>query len=72
MKKIIGLVAILGLSACTVYPDGTLTVHSPPPSYHYVAPVYRAPVYVTPRYYAPPRFYQAPRYYGRPVHRRHW
>jgi hypothetical protein len=70
MKRLLAIVALAGLSACTVYPDGTLTVHSPPPSYHYVAPVYRAPVYVAPRYYAPR--YHAPRYYGRPVYRRHW
>lgn len=57
MKKILALVALTGLSACTVYPDGTTVYHSPPAT-TYVAPVYTAPVYVAPR----PYYYSAPRY----------
>jgi len=75
MRKLLAIVSLVGLSACTVYPDGTLTIHSPPPAAYvapvyrapvYVAPVYRPPVYVYPRYgYARPRpyFYRGPRYY---------
>lgn len=57
MRKILAIAALAGLSACTVYPDGTTVVHSPPPAVVAPAPVYvaPAPVYVAPRpyYYAP-------------------
>ena len=71
MRKLLPLVALVGLSACTVYPDGGAVVHSPrvyhaptyiapAPTYVVPAPVYRsyAPVY-RPYYVAP---YYGPRY----------
>jgi len=59
MRKLLPLVALVGLSACTVYPDGKTVIHSPAPTY--VAPVYSAPVYVAP----PPRVYYSPYYVPR-------
>jgi hypothetical protein len=65
MKKILAIAALAGLSACTVYPDGTTVVHSPPAAtYVAPAPVYVAPAPVYRPYYQP---YYAPRpyYYNR-------
>lgn len=64
MRKLLAIVSLVGLSACTVYPDGTLTIHSPPPT-TYVAPVYRAPVYVAP-IHRPPVFVYPRHHYVRP------
>ncbi len=63
MKKILSIVALTSLSACAVYPSGSVVPYSAP-MYTYTAPAYRAPVYVVPRpYYAPTyRPYYAPRY----------
>jgi hypothetical protein len=63
MRKILSIVALAGLSACTMYPDGTTVVHSPPVVYS--APVVAAPVYVAPRpyYYGGYRPYYYHRYY---------
>ena len=66
MRKIVAIVALAGLSACTVHPNGATTFHAPV----YVAP---APVYVHPQpyYYAPAyRPYYRPYYYHN--HYRRW
>ena len=70
MKKILALVALTGLSACTVYPDGTTVYHSPPAT-TYVTPVYTAPVYVAPRPVYRPYYYQ-PYYAPRHQYYRHY
>jgi hypothetical protein len=64
IQKILAIAALAGLSACTVYPDGTTVVHSPPAA-AYVAPVYTAPVYVAPRPYYYNGYYNRPYYYNR-------
>lgn len=69
MRNLLPIVSLVGLTACTVYPNGSFNVNSLPPA-AYVAPVYRAPVYVAPIYRPPvyrPPVYVYPRYgYVRP------
>lgn len=55
LGRLMAAVALTGLSACTVYPNGTVIMHSPPPRPIYVVP---APVYVP-----PPPVYVVPRPY---------
>ena len=54
MKKILALTALIGLSACTVHPNGSTTFH--PPTVVHTTPVYVAPtpVYVGPVYRSSP------------------
>jgi hypothetical protein len=62
MKKILALVALTGLSACAVHPNGVVYT-APAPVY--VAP---APVYVVPRPVYRPYYYH-PYYAPRPYYR---